>query len=267
MILSIEIKLNLHLKIMFRMTYTKQTYNIKSPKPYLFIGSKMRGILGYALKEEVCINPTLKCEGCFAASECVFYEMYEKQNVTHTYRLDFKLVSNKYKFSLLLFNDLQKYSADIQSAMTKALHMYKDVEVKSKEKKFKVKKPVSSVLKLTFITPLRIKKQNIFARKDIDLVDILRSIYKRDRDFNAKPHQALEIEENFTEVSKNLHYEELIRKSNKQQRKMNMGGLMGEMVISGVNEEVYKLLKLGEIIGVGKSTVFGLGKIKIEEIV
>jgi CRISPR/Cas system endoribonuclease Cas6 (RAMP superfamily) len=47
---------------------------------------------------------------------------------------------------------------------------------------------------------------------------------------------------------------------------MNLGGLMGEMIISDVNKEVYDLLKIGEVIGVGKSTVFGLGKIKVEDL-
>ncbi len=41
---------------------------------------------------------------------------------------------------------------------------------------------------------------------------------------------------------------------------------MGEMVISNLSKEAYDLLKTGEVIGVGKSTVFGLGKIKMEEL-
>ena len=44
---------------------------------------------------------------------------------------------------------------------------------------------------------------------------------------------------------------------------MQFGGVMGEMWISDIDEESFNLLKLGEIIGVGKQTVFGLGKISI----
>jgi CRISPR/Cas system endoribonuclease Cas6 (RAMP superfamily) len=47
---------------------------------------------------------------------------------------------------------------------------------------------------------------------------------------------------------------------------MQMDGLIGELEIKNLDEKSYKLLKLGEIIGVGKSTVFGLGKIEIKEI-
>lgn len=39
---------------------------------------------------------------------------------------------------------------------------------------------------------------------------------------------------------------------------------MGEMWISDLDERSFELLKLGELIGVGKQTVFGLGKITIQ---
>jgi len=247
--------------------YKKLTFTIKnSEKPHLFIGSKMRGMLGYALKDEVCINPTLKCEGCFAANECSFYEMYEKQNTTHKYRLDFKLYDKKYVFSMLLFDTLQVEEKSIRKAMLKALDENKEVKFKSKEKKFKKSKQGVSLLKLTFETPLRIKKQNTFARDDIELLDILRSIYRRNRDLQGKEHKYLKIDENYKVVSKNLRYQELRRRSNKQKTTMNMGGIMGEMIITNVDKKVYNLLKLGEVIGVGKATVFGLGKIKLEEL-
>jgi CRISPR/Cas system endoribonuclease Cas6 (RAMP superfamily) len=45
-----------------------------------------------------------------------------------------------------------------------------------------------------------------------------------------------------------------------------MGGVLGEIVLSGVDKNTYDLLKLGETIGVGKQTVFGLGKYKMEDI-
>jgi CRISPR/Cas system endoribonuclease Cas6 (RAMP superfamily) len=45
---------------------------------------------------------------------------------------------------------------------------------------------------------------------------------------------------------------------------MNLGGLMGEITIEGLNKESYEVLKVGELLGAGKSTVFGLGKIEVE---
>lgn len=249
------------------MTYTKQTYEIKSaPKPYLFIGSKIRGAFGYALKEEVCVNPSFECKECFAAKECIFYKFYEEQNMTHDYRLDFKLHTQKYKFSLLLFGETQKENAVLHGAMMKSLEEYKEIIFKEKIKKLKTKK-TPKVIKLEFLTPLRIKKQNRFATQDIDLLDILLSIHKRKQDIQKLPFEKIEIKEDYKIVTKNLSYQELTRRSNKQNTKMHLGGLMGEMVVKDIDAKTYELLRLGEVIGVGKSTVFGLGKIKIEEIV
>lgn len=42
---------------------------------------------------------------------------------------------------------------------------------------------------------------------------------------------------------------------------------MGKVTMSGLNKESYEVLKVGELLGVGKQTVFGLGKIKVEDIV
>jgi len=250
----------------FDMNYIKQTYEITlAKKPYLFIGSKIRGAFGYALKDEVCVNPSFRCQGCFAQKSCVFYTLYELQNTTHPYRLDFKLHSKNYKFSLLLFEELQKHSSTIQKAMMNSLKDYKNIHYKEKVKKLKLKKP-QKVIKLEFLTPIRLKKQNRFLTKDVELLDILLSIHRRKQDLKKQAYKKIEINKTYKIISKHLHYQELVRKSNKQNTTMNLGGLMGEMIISNITKELYELLKLGEVIGVGKSTVFGLGKIKVEDI-
>jgi CRISPR-associated endoribonuclease Cas6 len=166
---------------------------------------------------------------------------------------------------LLLFNDAQKEKKIIYKAMMASLKEYEDVTFKEKTKTLKMKKH-SKVIKLEFQTPLRIKKQNRFAIKEIELLDILLSIHRRYLDLQGMAYMKKEFDTSYKIVSKHLKYQELIRRSHKQNTKMNLGGLMGEMIISNVNKEVYDLLKIGEVIGVGKSTVFGLGKIKIEEL-
>ena len=247
------------------MTYTNLNFHIDGKKPHYFIGSKVRGAFGYALKEEVCVNPTFECKNCFTLQECIFYKFYEEQNTTHNYRLDFKLESQKYKFSLLLFNDAQKHKEVIHTAMMNSLKEHKNIKFKIKIKETKTKKRANMV-KLEFLTPLRMKKQNRFATKDIELLDILLSIHKRSLDLQKLPFERIKIDTSYKTVSKNLRYQELTRRSNKQNTKMHLGGLMGEMVIANLNQEVYNLLKIGEVIGVGKSTVFGLGKIKVEDV-
>ncbi len=244
------------------MRYSKLTYKTKAKKPYLFIGSKVRGALGYTLKEEVCINPSYKCAGCFALKKCVFFKMYEEQNITHKYRLDIKLDDKEYKFSLLLFDELIQYEEAIHSAVMKSLHPL-PVKHKTKIKKIKEKKKHIKLLKLSLVTPLRIKQKNRFATKDISVIEILNSIKRRYSDLQNKEYKK-EIFKEPEIISKHLYFQDLIRRSDKQKTKMNMGGLMGEMILKDIDAEVYKILKIGEVTGVGKSTVFGLGKIKVK---
>ena len=42
-----------------------------------------------------------------------------------------------------------------------------------------------------------------------------------------------------------------------------MDGIVGEIAIMDIDKRSYELLKLGEIIGVGKQTVMGLGEIEV----
>ena len=45
---------------------------------------------------------------------------------------------------------------------------------------------------------------------------------------------------------------------------MNMDGLIGDIELKNIDEKSYKLLKLGEIIGVGKQVTFGFGCIEVK---
>ena len=67
-------------------------------------------------------------------------------------------------------------------------------------------------------------------------------------------------------INKNLQFKELTRLSNRQKTTMNMGGLIAEIEFKNLNKECFEVLKLGELLGVGKQTVFGLGKIEMEEL-
>ena len=120
---------------------------------------------------------------------------------------------------------------------------------------------------LRFATPLRIKKENRYLRSDeIELSDIINSIYQRQmkllgRDYKKFPYPIVgEI------VSKNLEFKELTRQSNRQKTTMNLGGLIGEITIKDISKECYEVLKVGELIALGKSTVFGIGKIEVKEL-
>jgi CRISPR/Cas system endoribonuclease Cas6 (RAMP superfamily) len=48
---------------------------------------------------------------------------------------------------------------------------------------------------------------------------------------------------------------------------MKIGGIVGELVVKNLSPLSYRLLRYGEISGVGKLSTFGLGKIKVEDLV
>ena len=266
------------------MTYTKLTIKINTQdKPPYFIGSQIRGAFGYALKKVTCINPTYTCDGCFAISNCLYHQFYEGKNSYHKYRLDFELGTNfddvtqnlPYVISsihmMLTQNGLGKERVKYENfeMFINDISCMKDGKIvlpKEFIKTFQIENRTKNI-KLKFVTPLRIKKDNRFLRSDeLELNSLINSIYQRQmkilgRDFKKFPY---EIKGEIT--NKNLQFKELTRLSNRQQTTMNMGGIIGEIEFSDLSKECFEVLKLGELLGVGKQTVFGLGKIKMEEL-
>ena len=274
------------------MNYHHIEVKINTPhKPSYFIGSTIRGVMGYALKKVTCINPSYRCEGCFAQSSCLYYQFYEAKNSFHKYRFDIELGSGRFDFGLYLFDDACDGLPYVLSALemvltknglTKNNYTFNEIEFflngesiytngafKSLDilpKSFKVDSFCPDI-KIKLLTPLRIKKNNRFLKDDVDLEDILRSIYQKEQEFNhGEKAFKLDYIPHYATVVKALSYKALIRNSNRQRQRMNMDGIVGELALMGLDKRSYELLKLGEVIGVGKQTVMGLGKIEVEEI-
>ncbi len=259
-------------------------------KPPYFTGSMLRGTFGYALKRVTCINPSYSCDGCFAKDNCLYYNFFEKQNSFHPYRFDVKLNSETFDFSLYIFSSATKNLPFILSALHKMITenglgkekirfknleilvnkqpIYSNGEFKKLEntpKEFQLDSYCRNV-KIKLLTPLRIKKKNKLLREDLELEDILRSIYQREQELiSGKRVHSLNYTPKVGTTLKLLQYKQLRRKSNRQKQILRIDGLIGEMVATNIDKESYRLLKLGELIGVGKQTVMGLGKIEIEE--
>ena len=66
-------------------------------------------------------------------------------------------------------------------------------------------------------------------------------------------------------TGKNLHWQDRSRYSNRQDTAMQLGGFVGEIVLEGDLAPFSHLLRICEVIHVGKGTTFGLGKIKVIE--
>ena len=262
------------------MKYTKLTIKINSTnKPPYFIGSQIRGAFGYALKNIVKDK---------SLEDNLYNKFFEQKDVIHQYRFDIRLGLECYEFSFYLFEESCDEVYNCISAFHEMLtkvglgknnDTYENFEIYANKKRvYKngnleffdkyIKKIKESKYKKDFIlrfdTPLRIKKNGKFVIDDsIELESILNSIYQRSLALQNKDFEKLPFKPEFKIKSKDVYFNELKRFSNVQNTTMQFGGLMGEIWISDMDEQSFKLLKLGELIGVGKQTVFGLGKISI----
>lgn len=117
---------------------------------------------------------------------------------------------------------------------------------------------------ISLLTPLRMKQKNVLVRREIDFKSFIRQIAMRFENITAKAIDKFEVK--FCRFEQDLHFYDINRYSNRQHTKMQFGGVIGQMRVFGLDERSVKLLQLAQITGVGKSTVFGLGKIKAERI-
>lgn len=124
-------------------------------------------------------------------------------------------------------------------------------------------------IKLEFITPVRIKYKRELAH-ELPFHVLIRNLLRRtlllhyfhcekripEYDHKSIIHEAEEVKT----VKSSLRWWDWERYSNRQKTKMMMGGLTGEITYRGNLEPFMELLKVGEIVHVGKATGFGLGK-------
>ena len=259
------------------MHYTKIRVRFQcKQEPFYFIGSQIRGAMGYALKETVCINPTTKCSGCFAADKCLYHDFYESRGGYTAYRLDFLLGQGYYDFTVYLFGE----ALDQVNIIIKALHhmlthiglgkthlIPSSYEIMATGEKEIYTPPEKTEQNLTLrlVTPLRIKYQNRFVRSggELTLHTLVNSLYQRKNTLEGNTSQRLPFEPQGILLRPFVRFKDLSRYSGRQKGYLKIGGLLGEVEIEGIDPESYRLLKMGELIGIGKQTTFGLGKIEV----
>lgn len=258
-------------------------------QPPFFVGSMLRGVIGNALKRVVCINPGYKCEGCFASGECLYFKFYEETNIFHPFRLGITLQPKTLNFSLYLFEDAAKSLPYMLSAIKKA---FEELGIGREQVKMRVKSikiadqmvydgdnflPLNDIVPnnleidsfsqdviLQFTMPIRIKEQNQFARSSFKLPTLINSIHHRYQQLRGEESSRLGYRVHGEIVKSDLKFVEMQRFSNRQKSRMKLGGLKGTIKISGLDKQSYVYLKIGEIIGAGKQTVFGLGSYEIK---
>ena len=131
-------------------------------------------------------------------------------------------------------------------------------------------------LALRFLTPARIRTEGSM-RAELDFSDVIRALLRRlsslcyfhcgcelQVDFRGLIEQAFEIKT----VRSELHWQEQERFSGRQRQQIEMGGVLGRVEFEAPTSEMWTpylpLLAAGEWVHVGKGTVMGLGKYRVE---
>ncbi len=250
-------------------------------RPSFFIGSTLRGAFGHALKETTCINPTYKCKGCFAKDDCLYYAFYEESQGYRPFRFEVGLGSSTYDFSLYLFfnEGREEHISDVVSALKLMLSKYglgkKLLKFPQAQLSIETLTPLfhtnslnsSSTVTIKLITPSLLKDANSKIKTDLELEDILTSIYKRKSFFEeGNAHVKMPFSPKYKIVSKKYNSSvKTSRQSSRQNKKIVLTGVTGELIVSNLDIESYQLLKYGEVVAVGNKTALGYGRISIEQ--
>jgi hypothetical protein len=128
-------------------------------------------------------------------------------------------------------------------------------------------KPVRS-MRVTLQTPLRLKQDNALQRS-LPFHRLIRATLRRiasleeaygqgepSLDYSGMVQRAEQVET----TESTIRCQELLRFSNRQQRKVSLSGLIGEVEYRGELIEFVPLLEYASRVNLGKQTVFGLGQ-------
>lgn len=130
-----------------------------------------------------------------------------------------------------------------------------------------------TTLTLTFQTPTRLKYAEKFISDAPPFHVVIRTLLRRisslcyfyggqrwETDYPGWIARAEAIQI----VAANVHWADWERYSTRQERHMNLGGIMGQVTYTGDLAPFLPLLRLGELIHVGKGAVFGNGQYRVE---
>ena len=126
---------------------------------------------------------------------------------------------------------------------------------------------------ITLLSPLRIRSEGHTA-KHLSFLDIAKAALRRLTILNAffgdgsLPDQEwsnhlLQLSEQIVTHSDSLRPFGFDRYSGRQERSVHLDGLLGDIVFRDVPPELIRLMKMMEAVGLGKSTSFGFGRIKV----
>jgi hypothetical protein len=127
-------------------------------------------------------------------------------------------------------------------------------------------------LSVHFLTPTRLKHKGEIVREP-DFHILVRALLRRvsslyyfhcDQQWEIDYRGLVELAQTVETVQGEAYWERWERYSSKQDQRIDMGGLVGEMRYAGPLTDFRSLLMLGSVVHVGKGNVFGNGRYVVE---
>jgi len=260
-----------------RYTFTIQYYGGDIAKNF---SPKFRGILGSGLKYLYCKNYYEKCENCSLREDCKYLKKFKPVEInllkTIPYSIYSRQISDKeYKVVMTIINNhislkeitdsfvsikekgigKNKYPYIIKLANSKNYNL-DDKWISKRIEEFK-----TDYWKLTFVTPVNFKKE---LSEHILLSSIINRAKFLSKDLTDKiltlGKAEIYFKENKLLFKKQYRFSEVSDKEF-----LNISGYRGEILVK-INNIAYLLLKIAEIIHIGKFISYGCGKIKLDKI-
>lgn len=135
-------------------------------------------------------------------------------------------------------------------------------------------KEFSHLIKLSTCTPLRIKQGGHYLSQHLPFSVLMRRLLRRLDDLNRlygdgelpiKTKELLNQAETIMTVKSDLHWVDVRRYSNRQQQRLNLGGLEGSIYYGGDFRPFLHWLAWGQALHVGQATSFGFGKYQFSD--
>jgi len=265
------------------------------------LSSSIRGIWGRNLKQIFCMQRNIECQEC-TFNHCPYFSIFEKkygENDEYRPYIIYHNQKNKTElevhFILLGFltSHYDKVLLPILQIAEKPLFFkgeklhLKLIRILDQEDHLIVNNDFRDLnrihisqtetkqhdefqkVKLIFQTPLRMKYQNQLM-KQFNFEAFVKSLIRRlnfiNEYFSDRESDTIIFNPDFLQcqVSSNLIWREKYRKSFRQNQKMSIGGLIGNVIIEKPHPELVLILKTGELVQAGKQTAFGNGKYFLE---
>lgn len=269
-----------------------------------WLGSTWRGAFGRELKSLVCVTGLQTCESCSLVRQCPYPRVFETPpdpsrgkmrkytDVPRPYvllsspggtitagqslQLEYRLFGREIQHRALLVSALERAAARGlgRSSVPLRLDQVAQAETETLDEAFDVLPAPSATLTLELLQPLRLRVRGTpVGPGDLTFGDLFSALLRRismlctfhqqpfETDFRGLVAQARELDW----LQRDLRLKPLKRYSNRQQRAIDLSGLVGTLVLSATAAKPFlPYLQIGQHTLVGRGAVMGLGEYRIQ---